>query len=163
MSQILIKFSQPKYKIISYHIIAKTNNGPMSKIDSRKTMSINLNKLGSMDSNASFHLFAPVPSIPHLSAGYSASGRLKDNILNTSVSFIQHHSFRQRESQQIGTMVKIQFLQAFKATGSLAGVCTDPIELNTAQCTMSYCLSSLYSEIEIYNSFQSLLSENGNI
>ncbi len=73
MSQILIKFSQPKYHIISYHIVAKTYTGTMSEIDSRKTMSINLNKLGSLDRNASFHLLAPVPSVPHWSAGYSAS------------------------------------------------------------------------------------------
>ncbi len=45
----------------------------MSEIDSRKKMSINLNKLGSLDSNASFHLFAQVPSVPHWWAGYSAS------------------------------------------------------------------------------------------
>jgi hypothetical protein len=37
MSQILIKFSQPEYNIISYHIIAKTYTGNMFEIDSTKT------------------------------------------------------------------------------------------------------------------------------
>jgi hypothetical protein len=60
-------------------------------------------------------------------------------------------------------MVKTVLLaiQAIRAHRSLS-VCTDPIELS-AHCALNYCLSSLYSEMEIYNSFQSLLFENGNI
>ncbi len=57
MSQILIKFSQPKYNIISYHIIAKTwyHVGDRFQKD-------NVNKLLK---NWAAWTVMPVPSVPH--------------------------------------------------------------------------------------------------